>query len=82
VRCFIERAQGRTSSYVISDIGATEFGRWHVWQLRCRIGATSFVKVGAVELCVATRAGTKTTRAATSASSAARIDLPARDAAM
>jgi hypothetical protein len=29
----------------MSDMGATESGRWHDKQLRCRIGATSFVKV-------------------------------------
>jgi hypothetical protein len=28
VRCFIARAQGLTSSYVTSDIGATPSGRW------------------------------------------------------
>jgi hypothetical protein len=27
VRCLIARAYGRTSSYVISDIGATDAGR-------------------------------------------------------
>src|ERR671913_1248171 len=45
VRCFIERDHGRLSSYVRSDIGATWPGRWQFWQLRCRIGAMSFVKV-------------------------------------
>jgi hypothetical protein len=44
----IDRAYGRTSSYVISDIGALESGRWQFWQERCRIGATSFVNVTAV----------------------------------
>ena len=43
VRCLMLRAQGRTSSYVISDIGAMDSGRWQCWQLRCRIGAMSFV---------------------------------------
>ena len=41
VRCLMLRAQGRTSSYVISDIGAMESGRWQFWQLRWRIGAMS-----------------------------------------
>src|SRR5688500_11746136 len=45
VRAFIERAQGLASSYVSSDIGATWPGRWQFWQLRCRIGAMSFVNV-------------------------------------
>jgi hypothetical protein len=30
----IDAAYGRTSSYVIKDIGATELGRWQLWQLR------------------------------------------------
>ena len=29
----------------MSDIGAPPSGRWQFWQLRCRIGATSFVNV-------------------------------------
>ena len=29
VRYLMARAQGRTSSYEMSDIGAREFGRWH-----------------------------------------------------
>src|SRR5207247_10109027 len=45
VRCLIDRAHGRTSSYVTSDIGATPSGRWQFWQLRCRIGAISLVNV-------------------------------------
>src|SRR5438067_6062581 len=45
VLIFIAFAHGRASSYVRSDIGATDPGRWQPWQLRCRIGATSFVKV-------------------------------------
>src|SRR5262245_43814286 len=39
------RTHGRTSSYVRNDIGAIESGRWHFWQERCKIGATSLVKV-------------------------------------
>src|SRR4051812_29793403 len=45
VRRLIDAAYGRTSSYVSSGIGAREFGRWQFWQLRCRIGAMSFVNV-------------------------------------
>ena len=43
VRYFMARAHGRACSYVSSDIGATDSGRWHCWQLRSRIGAMSFV---------------------------------------
>src|SRR5262245_10853025 len=45
VRRLIAAANGRTSSYVSSDIGASELGRWQFWQLRWRIGAMSFVNV-------------------------------------
>ena len=45
VRALMARAQGRASSYVSSDIGATDAGRWHCWQLRWRMGATSLAKV-------------------------------------
>src|SRR5438876_6623695 len=45
VRTFIDLAQGRTSSYVSKDIGATDPGRWHIWQLRCRMGAMSLAYV-------------------------------------
>jgi hypothetical protein len=41
----IERAQGRASSYVSSDIGATDPGRWQFWQDFWKIGATSLVNV-------------------------------------
>src|SRR5262245_58364870 len=44
--CLIVRAQGRTSSNVMSDIGAIDPGRWHFWHVRWRIGATSFENVG------------------------------------
>src|SRR5262245_59648693 len=55
VRCFIARAQGRTSSYVVSAIGATPSGRWQFWQLRCRIGAMCLLKVTSADeaLCCA-----------------------------
>ena len=43
VRCLMARAHGRTSSYVLSAIGATPSTRWHFSQLRCRIGAMSLV---------------------------------------
>jgi hypothetical protein len=43
----IARAHGLTSANVIIDIGAGVPGRWQVWQERCMIGSTSFVKVGA-----------------------------------
>jgi hypothetical protein len=29
----------------MSDIGATESGWWQFWQLRCKMGAMSFVNV-------------------------------------
>src|SRR5216683_271439 len=41
----IERAHGRASLYVSSDMGAIEPGRWQFWQERCKIGATSLVNV-------------------------------------
>src|SRR5439155_16709511 len=41
----IARAQGLASSYVSSGIGAIASGRWQTWHERCKIGATSFVKV-------------------------------------
>ena len=43
LRDWIERAHGRTSSYVVSGIGPAPFGRWQFSQLRWRIGAMSFV---------------------------------------
>jgi hypothetical protein len=46
MRARIDRAQGRTSSYEMSDIGPMEPVRWQLWQARCRIGATSLVNVG------------------------------------
>ena len=49
------RAHGRTSSYVTSDIGAMEPGRWHAWHERWSIGATSRVNVtgGCEPVCAA-----------------------------
>src|SRR5262245_38300151 len=44
-RCLIDLAHGRASSYVKSDMGATEPGRWQFWQERCRMGATSLANV-------------------------------------
>src|SRR5215831_3246014 len=46
-RVLIERAHGRVSSNVTSDIGAIESGRWHASHFSWKIGAISFVKVGA-----------------------------------
>ena len=42
----IDRAHGRASSYVTSDIGAIESGRWHASHFSWKIGAMSLVKVG------------------------------------
>src|SRR2546428_6136860 len=44
-RVLIARAQGRTSSYVMSDMGATDSGRWHTTHDRYRMGATCLVNV-------------------------------------
>src|SRR5262245_44516408 len=54
VRAFIARAYGLASSYVRRDIGATEPGRWHCWQLRWRIGAMSLEKVTCADVCAPT----------------------------
>src|SRR4051794_10194826 len=45
-RALIERAHGRASAKVISDIGAIELGRWQASHLSWKIGAMSLVKVG------------------------------------
>src|SRR6185312_10137732 len=45
-RVRIARAQGRVSSYVTSDIGAIESGRWQAWHFCWKIGATSRANVG------------------------------------
>src|SRR5215471_12282700 len=67
-RCLIERAQGLASSYVMSDIGATVPGRWHTWQLRWKIGATSLLNVTGVLMSAASaRAGTATAQRDTKA---------------
>src|SRR5947209_5057548 len=44
-RARIARAHGRASSYVTSDIGAIESGRWQASHFSRKIGATSLVKV-------------------------------------
>src|SRR5262245_31532890 len=44
---FTARAQGRASSYEMSDIGAIDVGRWHSTHLAYRSGATSLLNVGA-----------------------------------
>jgi hypothetical protein len=46
-RALIDFAHGRASEKVISDIGAIESGRWHASHFSWKIGAMSFVKVGA-----------------------------------
>ena len=43
VRVLMARAYGRTSSKLVSDIGAPPSTLWHWMQLRCRIGAMSRV---------------------------------------
>src|SRR3954464_2587141 len=45
-RALIERAHGRASAKVISDIGAIESGRWQASHLSWKIGAMSLVNVG------------------------------------
>src|SRR5262249_29903633 len=40
--CLTARAHGRTSSKLVSAIGAIAPGRWHSTQLLYKIGATSF----------------------------------------
>src|SRR5262245_6162855 len=42
----IDFAHGRASSYVMSDIGAMLFGRWHASHFCWKIGAMSLVNVG------------------------------------
>jgi hypothetical protein len=42
----IARAHGRTSSYDMSDIGATSPDLWHMAHLSYRIGAMSFPNEG------------------------------------
>ena len=54
----------------MSDIGATEFGRWQLWQLRCRIGAMSLLKVTSPADCSAAAAGTASTAAASTSADA------------
>jgi hypothetical protein len=41
---FIDRAHGRVSRNVTSDIGAIWPGRWHDWQFFWRMGRTSLLK--------------------------------------
>jgi hypothetical protein len=54
---------------VTSDIGATPFGRWQFWQLRCRIGAMSFANVTSLAAgagrCARPAAGASSASAAT-----------------
>src|SRR6476661_3066453 len=55
--CAIARAHGRASLKVSSDIGAISPGRWHVVQFANRIGATSLLYVGLVDVVCAWAAG-------------------------
>jgi len=48
-RALIDRAQGRESLCVASDIGAIEPGSWHDWHLAWKMGATSLENVTALE---------------------------------
>ena len=57
----MDRAHGRASSYVRRDIGAIEPDRWHSWHERCRMGATSFVKVTSRASCAAATGGAAAT---------------------
>ena len=50
----------------MSDIGASELGRWHFWQLRCRIGAMSRVNVGDFADCASAAGAAARPRAAIS----------------
>ena len=74
-RDLIRRAHGRVSSYVCSDIGADCPGLWQVTQDRCRIGATSFVKVAVVcaRVCAESGAASSTTAVTPPKSDAAWI---------
>src|SRR6266852_9162932 len=45
-RALIDLAHGRASVKVMSDIGASESGRWHDSHFSWKIGAMSFVNVG------------------------------------
>ncbi len=71
VRVLIERAHGRASSYVMSDIGAISPARWQLTHERWRIGATSLVNVGcrpAAGVCALAIAGNSSAPAAAIAS--------------
>src|SRR6185295_10120297 len=61
MRARIDRAHGRASAYVTSDIGAIESGRWHASHLSWKIGATSLVNVGALAgaVCAETKRGVR-----------------------
>src|ERR687887_2309967 len=62
----------------MSDIGATPSGRWQFWQLRCRIGAMSFVNVtsgGAPACCALNPIGIVIPAAATTTSPIFRTDI-------
>jgi hypothetical protein len=62
-RIRIDRAHGRASSHVTSDIGATELGRWHDSHFAWKIRATSLVNVGGDAAgCASAIAGTELSR--------------------
>src|SRR5205807_9069926 len=62
-RARIARAHGRTASYVMSDIGAIESGRWHASHFAWKIGAISLVNVtGCAAGCAGAAAGNITGR--------------------
>src|SRR5260370_20479637 len=44
-RSLMDLTHGRTSSYVMSDMGAIDPTRWQSWHFAWRIGATSFANV-------------------------------------
>src|SRR6266852_1457913 len=45
-RALIDLAHGRASAKVMSDMGASESGRWHASHFSWKIGAMSLVNVG------------------------------------
>src|SRR5271166_4323836 len=54
-------AQGRASLWLTKDIGATDLGRWQVWQCFCRMGETSLLNVSTASAALAAPAHTTET---------------------